>query len=148
KRPQIAGPNAIRGHQIQGCRAKLVQAVIELDAVNLRGIHKPLHMFPQPENCRRARGRVATDAFKNGGAVIDDVRHHVDLGVLPRYELSVVPDLFGCLDRHKGGSLRLKCPPRSKIPDSCSGPQGLRRVSYYFRYKLRANCILYLTEFS
>ncbi len=37
--------------------------------------------------------RVTADALEDGGAVVDDVGHDVDLGFIPGDELSVVPDV-------------------------------------------------------
>src|SRR5208282_1315493 len=44
--------------------------------------------------------RVAANAFKNRRAVMHDVRHHVERGVVPGDELAVVPDFVGLLNRH------------------------------------------------
>ena len=47
-----------------------------------------------------ARLGVAADALEDRGAVVDDVGHDVDLGFIPWDEISVVPDIFGCLYGH------------------------------------------------
>src|ERR1700727_2336844 len=59
-------------------------------------------MFPDTENCRSARWRIATNTFKNGRTVVDHVRHHVHLGVIPGNQFPVVPDFFSRLNRHGG----------------------------------------------
>src|SRR5262249_47443643 len=107
--PQVAGPDAVFRHQLYGGGAQLVQAVVDFNAVDLGRVDQPLHVFAQPKNRRRPGWRIATDSFKNGGTVVDDMRHYVNLGVFPRDHLSVVPDLLSRLNRHEGGSFRMEC---------------------------------------
>jgi len=95
-------PNTIGGNQFQGSGAKLVKVVIDINAVDFGRVDEPLHVVAKPENGWFALWRVATDAFKNGRAVVDHVGHHVNLGILPRNELPVVPDFFRRLNRHEG----------------------------------------------
>jgi hypothetical protein len=45
-------------------------------------------------------GGVTTDPLEDRGTIVDDVTHHVDLGLVPGNELSVVPNVRGGLDRH------------------------------------------------
>src|SRR5579871_3587811 len=63
-------------------------------------------MFLCPEDGRTAGKRIAADAFENRRAVIHNVRHHMQLGVIPGDEFPVMPDLRGLLDGH-GRSLKI-----------------------------------------
>src|SRR6266702_3491609 len=67
-------------------------------------------MFLGAENRRSARQRVAAHAFEHRRAIMDDVRHHVNAGVVPGYELAVMPDLLGFLNRHEDSSpIQIRC---------------------------------------
>ena len=63
-----------------------------IHAIDLRRIQKTLHVFAQTEDRRAAFGRITPDAFKNAGAVMQNVRHHVHARVVPFDELAVMPD--------------------------------------------------------
>jgi hypothetical protein len=43
---------------------------------------------------------IAANALKDGGAIADNVGKDVNLRVIPKYPLSVVPKLIGLLYRH------------------------------------------------
>src|SRR5256885_10998791 len=57
-------------------------------------------LFPYTTLFRSAGRSVTANTFKNRGTIVDDVGHHVDLGVIPGNEFAVVPDLVRCLNRH------------------------------------------------
>src|SRR5687767_1531574 len=57
-------------------------------------------MFRQTKYPRTAAGEfVTTNSFKISCAVVEGVRQHVDLGVLPRNQLAIEPN-FISFDRH------------------------------------------------
>src|SRR6185437_330495 len=62
---EVAWPNAIVGDQFESGGAKMIQVVIDIDAVDLGRVNESLHMVAKAENSRFACRRVATDAFKN-----------------------------------------------------------------------------------
>ena len=59
-------------------------------------------MLRKAENGRAMGLSVAADAFEDAGAVVDDVAHDVNIGVLPGNQVAVVPDFRGRLNRHEG----------------------------------------------
>src|SRR5262249_30371829 len=79
---------------------KLVNGAGKLHAVDFGGVDEPLHMFAEAEDRWALRSLVAADAFEDGGAVADDVRKDVELGIVPVDPFPVVPDLLGGLNRH------------------------------------------------
>ena len=78
-----------------------------IHAVDLGRIDQPLHVLDGAEDGRAGGQLVAPYAFKDRRTVVDDVRHHVELGVIPVDEFAVVPDLFGLVDCHRH-SLQVK----------------------------------------
>jgi hypothetical protein len=56
-------------------------------------------VLPQPEYGRSVRGVVAADALEDGIAIVKRVGEHVNLGIVPGYELPVKPDRLGRLHR-------------------------------------------------
>jgi hypothetical protein len=57
-------------------------------------------VLAQPENRRAIWRFVAPNAFEYSGAIADNVGKDVELGVVPKYPRSVVPNLIGLLYRH------------------------------------------------
>jgi hypothetical protein len=55
---------------------------------------KPLDVFAQSEDGRALRRRVTANAFEQRRAVMDSVRHDVDLRVVPIDHSSVMPDFL------------------------------------------------------
>ena len=49
-------------------------------------------MFGQAKHGRALRLGIAAYALKDAGSVMNDVAHDMDGGLLPRYEVAVVPD--------------------------------------------------------
>ena len=64
-RTQVAGPDPVHGHQIHQRVAKLFQAVINLNAIDLGRIYQPLHVLCEAKNCRSLGPGIATDALKH-----------------------------------------------------------------------------------
>ena len=81
--------------------AELVERVGKRHAVDLGRVNQALHVLGQAEDGRALRLGVAADAFKDAGAVVNDVAHHVDGGLLPGNQVAVVPDFRGGLDGHE-----------------------------------------------
>jgi hypothetical protein len=61
-------------------------------AINFCGVKKALQVFAQAENSRTLFGRVTSDAFKDAGAVMQNVRHNVNACIVPFDKLAVMPD--------------------------------------------------------
>src|SRR5262245_6713970 len=72
--------------------AKVVGAPLMVHAKDFRGIQKALHVLAETKNRRTAFGRVTTNSFKDAGAVVQDVRHHVHARVIPFDEFAVMPN--------------------------------------------------------
>ena len=64
----------------------------QVHVVELRRALEPVEVVEVAEDRRAALGLVAADALEYAGAVVQAVREHVDLGVLPGDELPVLPD--------------------------------------------------------
>ncbi len=96
----VAGGDAVGLDDIGDRGAELVDGVGERHAVDLGGVDEALHVLGQAEDAGAVGLCVAADAFEDGGAVVDDVAHDVDLGLIPGDKFAVVPDVGGCLDGH------------------------------------------------
>jgi hypothetical protein len=57
-------------------------------------------VFLQPENVQVVFGRIAPDAFKNGGAVVQGMCIDWNFGLVPFYKLAVKPDKLAALYLH------------------------------------------------
>jgi len=84
-------------NEIDDSRAELVQRVWNRHPVNLCRVDKSLHVVLKPEDTRH----VATQPLKYRAAVMDHVGHHMNLCLLPRNHLAVVPDVFRRLNWHR-----------------------------------------------
>src|SRR5262249_23592665 len=63
-------------------------------------VEQAFDVLGQPEHRGPARRLVSADPLEDARAVVQRVREDVDLGVFPRDELAVEPDLLGRGDRH------------------------------------------------
>src|SRR5579864_1231454 len=104
-RPDVAGPHAIVGDHVAHGFDDFVAGEIHVDAIDLGGVDQALGVLRGAENRGAAGRRVTAYAFEHRRSVVDDVRHHVDVGVVPGDELAVMPDFVGLLNRHGGSSL-------------------------------------------
>ncbi len=100
--PDVAGSDAVGLDHIDHAGAKLFQREGQLHAVDLGRVEQPLHVLGKPEDGRAVGLAVAADSLKDAGAVVDDVAHDVEGGLLPGNEVAVVPDFRGGLDGHGG----------------------------------------------
>lgn len=57
-------------------------------------------MFGQAEDCGSVGLRVTTNPLEDRRAIVDNVGHYMDIGLVPGDEFSVVPDIGRGLDRH------------------------------------------------
>ena len=97
ERTDVAGPHPVGADGFHHGIDKLLTGVVHRDTINFRGVEQALHVFVSAEN-RRASGQpITADAFKDGRTIIDDMRHDVNLGIIPVDEFSVVPDFFSGL---------------------------------------------------
>ncbi len=108
----VAGGDAVGFYGVDDGLAELLDGVAEGHAVDVAGVAEALHVLGEAEDGGGVRLLVAAgalgvaaDALEDGGAVVDDVGHDVDVGVVPGDEFPVVPDVFGGLQRHRKGSL-------------------------------------------
>src|SRR5215472_8958202 len=101
-----------------------------------------MHVFAETEDGRPIGVCVATNTLENGRPVVDHMRHHMELGIVPPNQLSVVPDLLSRLNCHA------RAPSAGPMFFSDTRGNGPREHCSYFRYVLGANGTLYLTEFS
>ena len=88
--------------------AELLKREGQLHAVDLGRVEHALHVLGKPEDGRALRLAVAADALKHAGAVVNDVAHDVEGGLLPGNQVAVVPDFCGRLDGHGGVQLLLE----------------------------------------
>src|SRR5579864_2768265 len=58
-------------------------------------------MAVQPEDGGSVSGGVAAHAFEDTGAVVESVRQHVHVCIVPVDELPVEPDFFGLCKTHR-----------------------------------------------
>ena len=72
--------------------AQLLDRVGQVHVVELGRALEAVEVVEVAEDRRPVLGLVAADPLEDPGAVVQPVRQHVDLGVLPRDELAVVPD--------------------------------------------------------
>ena len=97
----VAGGDAVGLDDVDDGGGELLCGVGQRHAVDLGGVDEAGHVLGKAEDAGAVRLRVAADAFEDGGAVVDDVRHDVDVGFVPGDEVSVVPDVLGGLDGHR-----------------------------------------------
>src|SRR5579864_406374 len=119
----VAGPRAVVPDHIEHALNQLLAGEVDVDAVDLGRVEQPLHVFVGSENGWAAGQFVAANAFEDRRAVMDDVRHHMNGGVVPVDELAIVPDLLGLLNRH-AHSLKVA----ALLNNYIRGMQGIGRV--------------------
>src|SRR5262245_17711739 len=90
-RAQITLLESVDSHDFQAGLDQLIDRIFELRAVDFAGIVQPLDVLAQSEDGRPLRRRVAANAFEQRRAVMDHMRHDVDLRVVPIDHSSVVP---------------------------------------------------------
>ena len=104
ERPDVAGLEAVRAHDLERRLAELLERVRDRHAVDLRGPEEPVEMVVEPEDRRSAGRVVATFTLEDAGAVVKGVREDGDLRVREIHQLPVHPDLLDVLEAH--GALR------------------------------------------
>ena len=97
----VAGPHAVVLDQVGHAGDQLFDGEVHVNAINLGRIQQPLHVFFGAKDGGAAGQGVATDALEHGRAVVNHVRHHVNLGAVPGNEFAVMPDFLGLLNRHE-----------------------------------------------
>ena len=96
----VAGRNAVRFNHVDDGSRKLLGGVRQRHAIDLRGVDQARHVLRQAEDSGAVRLGVAADTLEDRRAVVDHMRHDVDLRLVPGDELSVVPDVSGSLQGH------------------------------------------------
>src|SRR5262249_23526269 len=97
QRPDVARAEPVAADQLVRRLPQLLGRVRELEVVELGGLLEPGEVLAMAEDRRPALRLVAANALEDPGPVVEAVAEHVDLGVLPAYELAVVPDHLTCL---------------------------------------------------
>jgi hypothetical protein len=101
QRPDVAGVDLVHP---DGLEDRLAELLAGEGAVHLEDVHRteePVNVLFQAED-RGTRVRlVAADALEDAGAVMQGVREHMHLRVVPGNELPVHPDLFRCLKHRR-----------------------------------------------
>ena len=92
--PDVAGRDAVGLNQLDHAGAKLFKRKGQIHAVDLGRVEQALHVLGKPEDGRALRLAVAADALEHAGAIVDDVAHHVEGGLLPGNQGAVVPDVW------------------------------------------------------
>ncbi len=92
----VAGDDIVGFDDIDDGSGELLHGVRQRHTVDFGRVDKAGHVLLQTENA----GHITADALEDGGAVMDDVGHDVDVGLVPGDELSVVPDVLGGCDWH------------------------------------------------
>jgi len=69
----VAGVEFVQAHNFGGGVAEIVDRVGKIHPIDLGGVDQALHMLAQPEDGRALLGFVAANAFKDRGAVADDM---------------------------------------------------------------------------
>src|ERR1051325_3281815 len=68
-RPHVARSYLVRAHEVDRALAKLVERVVNLDAIDFAGIEQPPHVIIQAEDRWALLCEIAADTFKDGGAI-------------------------------------------------------------------------------
>src|SRR5262249_25023465 len=118
ERADVALGEPVRGHGVDARALDLLGRERQLHAVDLRRVREALDVLAEPEDRGPLLGVVAADAFEHAGSVVEDVRQHVYLGVVPGHELAVHPDLLALGQCH-GAS-----PPRMDRGFTTAGARG------------------------
>ena len=97
--PQVRLDHAVLAHQRDARVGHLRRGDARLEHDELARVVEPLDVLLEAEDGRRAVGPlVRADALERAEAVVQRVREHVDLGLVPVDELAVEPDLLFLLD--------------------------------------------------
>ena len=96
-RPDVAGRHAVHRHRLVHRGRQLGHAVAQIHLVERGRAAQALEVVRQAEDRRPLGGVVGANAFEDARPVVEGVREDVDVGVLPRHEASVAPDLLGRL---------------------------------------------------
>jgi hypothetical protein len=91
-RPDIAGAEPVPPDQLLGGLANLLERVWEWQVVELGGLGEPLEVILVAEDRRPDLRVVAADSLEDARSVVQPVREHVDVRLVPADELPVLPD--------------------------------------------------------
>ena len=104
-RTNVAGTDFVDAQKVQSAVIQFLGVKRRFHAVNVGGVQQALDVFAQPKNGDALRRVVGADTFEDGGAVANDMREDVNLGVVPGDEFSVVPDLLGLWVGHSAAPI-------------------------------------------
>jgi len=94
--PDIAFLHLVEPYQLPCDVAHLIDTVIELELVGLAAVLQPFVMIANPEDRWPFRRAVAAHALKDGTTIVQGMGEHMDLRIIPSYELSIHPDFLQC----------------------------------------------------
>src|SRR4029077_2772908 len=93
-RTHVAGGHAVRCDRLVDRRGQVGRRQAQVPLVQRRRAPQPLQVRVQAEHGRALGRRVGADSLEHARAVVQRVRQDVDLGIVPRYETPVTPDLL------------------------------------------------------
>src|ERR1700733_13651575 len=96
-RPDVARGDAVGLDNVDDGGVELLGGVRQGHAINFGGVGKAGHVLLEAEYAGAVGLGVTADTLEDGGPIVDDMGHDVDIGLIPRDELSVVPDVCGGL---------------------------------------------------
>ena len=79
-------------YRLQAALYQLLSRVGNLRSVDLAGIGETLNMAVETKYFRPSLGLVAANPLEQRASVMNNMRHHMDLCVVPGYQPAVVPD--------------------------------------------------------
>ncbi len=93
-RTDITRRDTIRFHSFDNSIIHLIERITQIHAIDFRGIEHTLHVVLQAEDRRTLLRLVTANALKHRRAVVDDMGHHMNIGLVPGNQFSIVPDVF------------------------------------------------------
>src|SRR5262249_47954974 len=137
-RPDVALSQAVAANQLLRRLTELVQRMLEGEVVELGGLREPIEVVLMAKDRRPALGVVAADPLEDPCAVVEPVREHVHIRLVPPDELAVLPDQLRLL--HESRKYE-RCPGlqglENRHPQGSSG--ALRRsAAYLCRFRASA----------
>src|SRR3954447_8481385 len=134
ERPDVAGAELVAADQLAGRRGELLGRVGKLQVAELGRLGEAVEVIGMAEHRRPPLGPVTANALEDARPVVQAVREHMDLGVLPRYELAVLPDQ---LRRLHDGKVCLTGPIPAGVPLNFFEGRGLLALEPRLRKSTR-----------
>ena len=120
ERADVAGGLPVAAHQLVRGQAQFLRRVGQFQVVELGRLGEPVEVLLGAEDGRAALGLVGADALEDAGSVVQPVRQHVHLRVVPGDKFAVLPNQIAGI--HVGGIM----PDGSKGLKPSSSNDGLK----------------------